>query len=122
MSQYRRRLDQPRDDALRRLTVAPTEIEAEMLAEQLRRHGVDPLVRIEDDVRASTRALGGARWAYPIYVLESDLDRARAILAAVGHEGAAASAPARRTEILIGSLITIGVSLAIVLILMARTV
>lgn len=120
MSEQGRRLDQPRADNLLRVTVAPTEIEAEMLAEQLRRHGVEPLVRIEDDVRAATRALGGLRWAYPIYVLEGDAERARAVLATVGHKAPSPAVPPRLWELLVGSLLIIGLTLIIVLVLIAR--
>lgn len=114
------RSDCPQETSLCRVTLAASEIEAEMLAEQLRGHGIEPLVRIEDDLRASTRALGTLRWAYPIYVLERDLEDARAVLALVGYDQPATATSLPQRELLIGSLAAIGFALVLVLILLAR--
>lgn len=116
-----RRLDLPRDDDLVPLTSARTEIEAEILSERLRNRGVHCLLRIEDDLRASTSALGLMTWAYSISVLESDIERGRAILDEIGHAEPEAEQSSHRIEIIAGSLLTVALSLLLALVLLARS-
>jgi hypothetical protein len=116
-----RRLDVPRDDPLVRVAIAQSEIEAEMLNERLKSIGVESLVRIDDDVRASTRAFGGLSWAYPVFVLESDADRAQTFLSDIGGTTEPKSERRiHRAETLAGSLVTIGITLILMLALLAR--
>jgi hypothetical protein len=121
MRESGRRLDLPRDDPLVRVATAPSEIDAEMLAEWLRQSGIDAAVRLDDDVRATTRAVGPLTWAYPVFVLESDYERARGLVDAIGHEEPPGGSPAQKTVAVIGSLLTLGVTVALILALMARS-